>query len=424
MAVGAAAAVLALTLALIPQGIGEVRAAPGSGSQRVNPSGIVVDDPGTPTCPHIDFTSIQAAVTASPPGSVIQVCPGEYNEQVVISKRLTLRGVYNGNENQPIVKPALNAPNTTSLSTGNPIAAVILVTGTDKVTIESLTVDGSGGTGAGCVATSVGIYYRNASGAIQTDAVRNITNGVGLTGCQGGLGIFVQSGGGGKSKVEIEDNAVHDYDKNGITATEPGTDVTIRDNTVTGRGATNIPGDAAQNGIQISFGAKGKIQGNSVIDHVYTPCVSVEDCTYSATAILIYGDATDPANDIDVKDNEVGSSQTGIYVYGGNRNDIVGNRVSHTLVWDGIALVGNRNKAEDNDIQDSDESGVWVEGDYNKVEDNFINEALCGVVDAGGTGNNVTHNQLFNTTEKVCSADTALSLAAPTISAPRASAFR
>ena len=53
--------------------------------------GIVVDD--NSACPGTDYTSIQAAVTASPAGSKIQVCPGTYNEQVVINKPLTIDGV-------------------------------------------------------------------------------------------------------------------------------------------------------------------------------------------------------------------------------------------------------------------------------------------------------------------------------------------
>ena len=66
-------------------------AAGGGGSSEVNPGGIVVDD--NSACPGTDYTSIQAAVTASPAGSKIQVCPGTYNEQVVINKPLTIDGV-------------------------------------------------------------------------------------------------------------------------------------------------------------------------------------------------------------------------------------------------------------------------------------------------------------------------------------------
>jgi pectin methylesterase-like acyl-CoA thioesterase len=111
----------------------------GGGSDEVNPSGIVVDDPTTPTCPGIDYTSIQAAVTASPAGSTIQVCPGVYNEQVVIDKRITLKGVAHANEDAPIVKPIGAVANSTSLASGRPIAAIILARAARNITAATPT---------------------------------------------------------------------------------------------------------------------------------------------------------------------------------------------------------------------------------------------------------------------------------------------
>src|SRR5207249_11031466 len=57
---------------------------------------------------------------------------------------------------------------------------------------------------------------------------------------------------------------------NGITANEPGTFVTLSGNTVTGRGPTFL-GDAAQNGVQIGFGARGLVSGNTISLHNYVP---------------------------------------------------------------------------------------------------------------------------------------------------------
>jgi parallel beta-helix repeat protein len=44
---------------------------------------LVVDDGAD--CPNPDFTSIQAAVTAAPPGTKIMICEGTYTEEVVIA---------------------------------------------------------------------------------------------------------------------------------------------------------------------------------------------------------------------------------------------------------------------------------------------------------------------------------------------------
>lgn len=45
-------------------------------------TGTVVVDDDRAQCPSADFTSIQAAVTASPPGTTILVCAGTYHEMV------------------------------------------------------------------------------------------------------------------------------------------------------------------------------------------------------------------------------------------------------------------------------------------------------------------------------------------------------
>jgi len=57
-----------------------------------------------------------------------------------------------------------------------------------------------------------------------------------LNGCQSGTGIFVQSGSGELSRVEIDHSTVHDFQKNGITADEKGTIAIIHRNVVTGVG--------------------------------------------------------------------------------------------------------------------------------------------------------------------------------------------
>src|SRR2546426_1376495 len=92
-------------------------------------------------------------------------------------------------------------------------------------------------------------------------------------GCQAVLGIFVQSANGSpglNSNVAIVNNVVDNYGKNGMTANEPGTFVTVSNNMVFGRGPTG-PGDAAQNGVQIGFGARGLVSGNTISDHNYLP---------------------------------------------------------------------------------------------------------------------------------------------------------
>src|SRR5207245_3789258 len=50
----------------------------------VDPARLLVDD-DLLLCPNAQYTSIQMAVNAAQPGDHIDVCPGTYNEQVIIS---------------------------------------------------------------------------------------------------------------------------------------------------------------------------------------------------------------------------------------------------------------------------------------------------------------------------------------------------
>ncbi len=344
---------------------------------------LLVDDDKV-QCPTAGFTKIQDAVNAAPAGAKIRVCPGTYNEQVRITKHLTIRG-----DNGAIVMPSNMSANTTSLATSAPIAAAILVADATNVRLENLTADGANNNIGGCAPTLVGIFYRNASGEISDVAVRNMKLSAALNGCQSGLGIFVQSGGGGTSHVEIEGSSVHDFQKNGITGNETGTRVEISHNVVTGIGPTS---GAAQNGIQIGFGAHGAIRANQVANHIWSPCVSVAVCAFNATNILVF-----QSNDVRVNRNAGGVSQLGIAL-AGDHNEVDNNIVLDTLVLDGIAVMGNANEVHANSITHSDESGIFIDGNNNDVTANRINEAPIGILKTSGSlGNVVSGNHFFNT---------------------------
>src|SRR5579863_8147018 len=115
------------------------------------------------------FSTIQAAVTAVPVGGFVEVCPGTYTEQVTIAKKLTLTGIQSGTGDAAVVLPPSGglAVNGTDIF-GNPVAAQIFVTNPGgNVTVERLTIDGTGNNLAGCVSTTIeGIYFQNASGTV------------------------------------------------------------------------------------------------------------------------------------------------------------------------------------------------------------------------------------------------------------------
>jgi hypothetical protein len=291
--------------------------------------------------------------------------------------------------------------NATSLG-GNPIEAQIYVQGPSvTVNISDLTLDAANN-GLSCGGDPVGIYYKYASGTITRNSVLNDVTPPD-TGCQGGLGIYAASN-SGTDNVKITYNNVENYQKNGITVNGPGSapgpTATISFNTVIGQGATT---GAAENSIQIGFGATGFITSNTVGSDVWA-LDTIMDPGDAAAGILVYA-----ASGVSISSNNVSNTQYGIVTvsdlnYGtGDNTTVTKNTVSTTHIFDGIDLCSNNNSATSNLINGSDEAGVHVDAtctgnsNNNTVQKNTINSACAGVLVGMGSGNVTTPNTYYNT---------------------------
>jgi parallel beta-helix repeat protein len=278
--------------------------------------------------------------------------------------------------------------NAASLLDGSPFAVAILVSGTTGVSINGLIVDGANNGLSQCAPRLFGIAFQNASGEISHVAIRNFKLGTALGGCQSGTGIFVQSAGSGASNIEIDNSTIHDFQKNGITANEAGTVVSVHDNVVTGIGPTS---GAAQNGIQIGFGAGGSISANTVTNNVWSPCTSADTCQAVATNILVT-----QSDGVQVSNNRVGISQVGIFLHG-NQGLVTGNATFATAVFDGIRLEGDSNRVRQNEVFNGAESGIFVSGNNNVIQQNTITEASVGILkQTGSLGNLIRLNDIFD----------------------------
>ncbi|HXJ11084.1 MAG TPA: NosD domain-containing protein [Candidatus Limnocylindrales bacterium] len=348
---------------------------------------LTVDDDKV-ECPNAGFTHIQDAVDAASQGDEIHICKGIYVEQVTIRKALSIDA-----DNGAILMPSAMKANTTSLFDAAPIATALLVADSTGVSISGLTVDGANNGISQWAPDLIGITFQNASGELDRTAVRNFKLAASLNGCQSGTGIFVQSGNGGVSKVEIDHCTVHDFQKNGITADEIGTITSIRRNVVTGIGATT---GAAQNGVQIGFGAAGSILDNVVTNNIWAPCSAVATCTAVATNILVT-----QSDGVEVSGNTAGIGQVNVFVHGNNA-EIERNETFASVVFDGIRLQGDQSRVRQNHVLNGAESGIFLSGNSNVVTDNVITEAAIGVLKAtGSSGNIIRGNRFFNTPVQV-----------------------
>ena len=351
----------------------------------------------------VNYATIQQAVNASPAGTVIKVCPGNYPEQVaIIAKNLTLEGIKYGTEDAVVILPPAGGlvANTTDVDSGDPVAAQLVVQNTDSVSISNLTVDGTGN-GLSCGPDVRGILFQNSSGTVKHVAVRNqVPNGI-PNGCQVGESIWVETAAGHSSTVTIEHSSVHNYNKNGITGNDAGTNLTLAGNYIQGAGVVPKPG-AAQNGIQLGFGATGTIMDNIVIDNIYG------DPTVAASADILLYRAAENSN-ITISRNIVGNSQIPIALYTdavgvGDGVSVTGNRVFGASTYDGIDVCTNGNTVTGNTIVNSAESGVHLDascgstGHNNTVTGNVIRESACaGILDDtnGEGGNTITSDTYF-----------------------------
>ena len=165
---------------------------------------------------YVNFTTISAAVIAVPAGSTIEVCPGVYSEQVTITQPLTLKGINFNNANRSVITindpaGALLAPNVTSLTTGQPFYAQVLVQNVNPagpVNLTGITVDGTGGNAGQCSVGSTllaGIFYASGtSGTVDEVTARNQVN----DGC--GYGIWVENADATTQTIAIKNSSVHD----------------------------------------------------------------------------------------------------------------------------------------------------------------------------------------------------------------------
>jgi parallel beta-helix repeat protein len=390
------------------------------------------------------YRHIQDAVTAAHAGDTILVSPGSYTESLTITKNnlhLIAQGNGHGDDDDhghrddddhdhhpgsvTIFAPA----NISSLG------AVIDVSGASGVEISGFIIDGGG--------RVMDAAVRVAGGGSATIHDNIIQHTLQNAAANNGLGYAIRVGNNGDvmgqlapGTATIEDNLLQSYNKGGVIVDGTGSSAVIRHNRVTGVGLTTV---LAQNGLQVSDGASGQVQGNLVTGNDFNS----SDTT--ATGILVFnttasiditGNVVDrdgtgvilfqsshtqlagnvvarSSNDgIDllntsfnvVQGNDVrGSGQSsnggdGIFLSGSQNNRIVGNEVHGSRVFGGISLdTSNANDIEDNDLENNQAYGVQlVNANNNDIEHNEVERnGTYGILLQSSNGNDIDHNDVL-----------------------------
>ena len=296
------------------------------------------------SCKTGAYSTIGAAVAAVPAGSIVDVCPGTYPEQVVISQPLTLQGIASGGSSQAIITmPASGLTTTTSVIFAT-VAAQLEVTA-GPVNITGITVDGTATSSVCPTVWDIGIYYfSGSSGTINAVQTANQN-------CNAyGMGIYAENETATPLSITVENGNVTRASEFGIEACSAETPstltATIKNNYVAN---TSI-------GINIDCQTAATVTGNFVD-------------TTSYIGIL----AGNPSTKVIA--NTVTNAFNGIRV-GGNGPEVSGNTVVDAEGGIVLDAVGT---ATSNHIVNS-AWGLWFAVPGSTAENNLIIQAQYGAL--------------------------------------------
>jgi parallel beta-helix repeat protein len=328
----------------------------------------VVVGPNTCKPGYVHFSTIQSAVSASPFGTIVMVCPGTYPEQVIINQPLTLEGVTDGTGNAAVITVPGGGmvQNGTSVSFG-PVAVQLLVENTVGVNIKNLTVDGNG---ANCPALSnrqVGIGVFNvgtpndgtAAAIVSNVVIRNELN------CLGD-GILADT-----SYMTVTASEIHDINQTAIDAYSAKYSLT-----------NNSILRAFNYGIVLLNNPSGSVVSGNNVSNCSTGILS--DSDFYPTTIT--------------KNTVLNNSFAGVYLYFTYHQSVTQNVISdspYTL----IDQFGFQNTLQNNKISDAATDGILDFNSFggNIITLNTVNEGFFGIFADGSTGGDtLVPNSFFN----------------------------
>jgi hypothetical protein len=267
------------------------------------------------SCSSPGYSTISSAITAATGGQTIEICSGTYVEQLNISKAVDLVGV--GSPTIQLPSTPANSTTTTCDQAANASADNDGSDNQDEISICGATVGISDLTVVAlwpantCYDDEYGIFVGTNGDLVSSDLTMEGA-GVPGNGCQGGVGI--QIGAAWTSPEEngtatMTNTTVSQYQKNGVTVDGTDSSLTMNGAFVTGYG----PDINAQNGIQVSNGAKGVIKDATISDNTCnnSTCGPNPFEDYQASGVLFFGAA--PGSSLE--SSSLSGNDMGVYYY-------------------------------------------------------------------------------------------------------------
>lgn len=288
-----------------------------------------------------DYPTIQAAVDAAAPGSIIKVRAGTYTEQVVIAKDLTLIGA--GLGSTTIQAPAVLTPYAVLPGPGFSVAAVVRVTDGASVSISGLTV--SGPMPCGILGQGISVV-KSATLSLTNSRVTRIRPETTCLGPAVGRGIVIGLPGvveldgqfGSTGNATIKGVTVDRYQTAGMSvvaplAGSPSTAV-LAENLITGGASPfNFVG---QSGMELVGAIDAQVKDNTVSENACTfPFCGPDPINQGQSSGI---EVSGPAK---IVENQVSQNDIGIYQLGAafpptiSENTLTDNRFFGIVIQDG-----------------------------------------------------------------------------------------
>ncbi len=283
---------------------------------------------------HGPKKTIQAGVGVVDIGGTVNVAAGTYDEQVVITKSLTLQGA----GDTSVVLPSAPGKLTSlyalpkGVFAGRELAGIVSVRGLGAagVTVKGFKLDGAN------VAPrptknqyTVGVLYAETAGTIDGVTVVNMAT---VSEGPRSYGIWLD-GWNAATSIEVNDCYIDGFNRNGIMLSGDHLTAYVHDNTV--KGLTRV--SQVPNGIIVIDGAAATISRNTITDCHYTPAgtpqwlaCGIGMYQYCAPGVLIeYNTISQcdvgiaPSNDAIVSHNLLTDNYIGLTLDQGAHNDII-----------------------------------------------------------------------------------------------------
>ena len=264
---------------------------------------------------------IQCAINSATAGDTINVATGTYAEQPLIKdKNLTIQ--------------AASTPVITGVEDDG---YIIKVTNAD-VTLDGLTVNGTGNN------IKYGIWYYDdgsgtTSGTITNCTVENIER---VDGSQANIRTD-------NSPVDITNNTIREFYKNGVFAKSAGSTGTISGNEIILRTIDDV--NEVQYGVQVGYGADVAIQDNTIYDSTIAS-VDIYDWNWCSSGIFVLDAGATTGSRANIINNHIHHCMEGVhigyqYVSGDTSYGLIQDNNIHDCFWC-VGVVGDASADIDN----------------------------------------------------------------------------